>query len=342
MPHYVGLDASKATTNICIVNEAGERVREGVVETEPRAIIGFLRGEGRRYRRVGVESISFTPWIYEHLAKAGLPVVCIESRQARSVMKEMRLNKNDRNDARGIAEIMRAGIYKAVHIKTRASQEIKLVLTSRLHIVRAKRSIENQIRGFLVQFGLKLEAGRRRTFEARAGALLKGQGIVAEVVRRSLAVRQMLVGELRALDATVVRLAEQDPVCQRLMTAPGIGPLTALVYRSAVDLPERFTNSRTVGVHFGLTKASKKSGRVDPNGRISRIGDKTVRSALVMSAQGILRSSARPTQLRDWGLQVRAARGGGKAVVAVARRLAVILHRMWVSETDFHDLAISA
>jgi len=337
MPFFVGLDMSKATTSICVENERGERVSEGTVPTDPSSIISFLRGEGRRYRRVGVESTSFTPWIFERLAKAGLPIICIESRHARSILKDRRVNKTDRNDARGIAEIMRAGIYKTVHIKTKTSQEGKLVLTSRAHMVRAKRNIDNLIRGFLLQFGLKLEAGRRMTFEARARALLKGDAVVARIVRNLLNVRASIIAEFKSLDAMVIRLATGDPICRRLMTAPGVGPFVALTFRCGVDVPERFTSSRTVGVHFGLTKPSRQSGKSDPDGRISRLGDRTVRSALYMAAQGTLRASARPTALRSWGLSVRASRGGGRAVVAVARRLAVILHRMWISGTDFYE-----
>jgi transposase len=340
MPFYVGLDASKATTSICVIDELGDRIEELVVETTPRAVVAALRGHGRRYRRVGLESMSMASWLYEGLAKAGLPVICIEARHARGVMKA-RVNKTDRNDAQGIAEMMRTGGYKAVHVKTTASQEAKLVLTARRHLVRSRRNLDNLVRGFLLQFGLKLEPGQLRTFEIRAQKLVQRPSALRDVVRRLLSVRRAIQAEVAALEDVVTQLVDADPVCRRLMTAPGVGPIVALAYRAAIDLPGRFPRSRTVAVHLGLTHGSIRSGTIKLGGRISRRGDESARSALYLAAQSVLRTRTRATRLGEWGVKVKNTRGGGKAVVAVARRLAVILHRMWTDGTDFREQAAS-
>jgi transposase len=334
MPHYVGLDAAKATTSICIVNEVGERVREGVVETEPRAIIAFLRGERRRYGRIGIEAMSFTPRLYEAIAKAGLPIICIENRHAHGVLKA-RLNKTDRNDARGIAEIMRVGIYKAVHIKTLASQEAKVLLTARKSLVHKRKDLDNVVGATLLQAGRKVGRGSADTFVRRVRAVIGGQGAIREAVELLLEVRVMLLSKIAELEAKIDALADSDAVCRRLMTAPGVGRLTALTYRCAIDVAERFSHSRDVGPHLGMTPRLKDSGTVVRHGRISRCGDSGARSALWVSARSILRSRTRPSALRSWGKEVEAHRGYWRALVAVARKLAVILHRMWVTETDF-------
>jgi transposase len=340
MPHFVGLDASKATTSICILDERGQKVREGVVETEPRAIIGYLRGEGRRYKRIGIESMSFTPWLFEAMAKAGLPIICIEARHAHNVLKG-RLNKTDRNDAQGIAELMRTGVYKAVHIKTRQSQEAKLLLASR-RLLRIKvRDIDNLVRGALLQFGLKIRPGQVYSFDQRAEGLMPAAGVLRDVIDALLTSRRAMEAQIERLQDMIERAVAADPVCQRLMTAPGVGALTAFTYRAAIDVPERFARSRDVGVHLGLTPAAFKSGTIDRAKRISKCGDQAARSALFLAAQSVLRTRTRSSDLKTWGLKVAATRGGLKARVAVARRLAVILHRMWRDGTDFRHGAAS-
>ncbi|HEX3918835.1 MAG TPA: IS110 family transposase [Caulobacteraceae bacterium] len=334
MPHYVGLDAGKQSTSICIVDEKGAIVKEGSVPTEPRTIIGFLRGDGRRYARVGIEAMSMAAWLFEGLAKSGLPVICIEAQHAHNVLKS-RLNKTDRNDARGIAEIMRAGLYKAVHIKTLSSQRSRLLLTVRRHLARKQRDIENLVRGALLQFGLKHQAGRPTTFHKRAEQLAAKSSETRELVAALLRVRAVVVAEVKSMDRTIAELAAADPVCVRLQTAPGVGPLTALTYRVAIDVPERFARSRDVGVHLGLTPRTYKSGAVDKKGRISKCGDKSARTALFLAAKIALGKRTRTSSLKTFGMKVAAARGYLRGVVATARRLAVVLHKMWVTGTDF-------
>jgi len=326
MTHFVGLDASKGTTSICIMDRDGQIVREGTVETNPAAIVGYLRGERRRYRRIGLEAIGFASWLYQGLAKAGLPVICIEARHAHGVLKA-RLNKTDRNDAKGIAELMRVGIYRAVHIKTRESQEAKLLLTTRRMLKRKQRDIDNLVRSTLLQYGQKLAAGSLRSFGQRAASLAAVDPLLKELVETLLEVRNVLAAKALAIEARIEDVVREDPVCQRFLTVPGVGALTALAFRSAIDVPQRFDKSRNVGVHLGLTPRAFRSGTIYRQGHISKCGDQDARSALYNAAVTILREQGKASELKAWARV---------AAVAVARRLAVVLHRMWLDGTDFN------
>lgn len=341
MPHFAGLDIGKRSTSICVLDKSGVVVCEGEVATEPAAIIAFLRGKHRRYARVGFETVSVGPWLYERLAKAGLPAICIDARHAHGILKA-KLNKTDHNDARGIAEIMRGGLYKAVHIKTVSSQRVRQSLVVRAFLRRKAQDAENLVRATLLQFGLKLAPGRRTTFEKNALAVVGRDEMARSLVAPLLAIRAAMYEQIRSLDKSFERLADADPACRRFMTVPGVAALTALAFRASVDVPERFTRSRLVGVHLGMTPRLYESGETRRRGGISRCGDRSVRSYLYLSARSILRKRTRATALQTWGNQVASRRGYRKAVIAVARKLASVLHRMWVTETDFLPLGAVA
>jgi transposase len=336
MPCYVGLDASKRTTDICVIDETGAILKEGVVESDPKAIVGFLRGEGRRYARVGMESWSLASWLYAGLARAGLPIICIEARHSSALLKAARQNKTDRNDARGISEIMRAGVYKTVHIKSPESQNARALLTVRKFLSVRRRDVENLVRGMLLSFGLKLfSGGSTPTYEGRVGKLVGANATLASCIAPLITLRRAILREEDALNRHVHLAAAADPVCRRLMTAPGVGPIVALTYRTAVDEPLRFRRSRDVAAHLGLIPRTNQSGQRDARGHITKRGDAQARSALVLAARHQLLRKGKPSWLRDWTQQIAARRGRMKSLVATARRLAVILHKMWVTETDF-------
>ena len=334
MSHYVGLDAAKATTHICILDRNGAVVARDQVETSPKAIIASLRGQGRRYARVGMESWGMANWIYEGLARAGLPIICINAVHAHAYLKAQR-NKTDRNDAAGIARLMFTGSYRVVHIKSRASQEIRAALTARQALSERLIGLQNTIRGILAGFGHKLPTGRKTSFVAHVEAATRGDSYLKSLVATLLAVRSSLCEQLQVLERRLAAMAADDPVCRRLMTAPGVGPIVSLEFRSAIDEPGRFPNSRLVGVHLGLTPRTHQSGPLSSSGGISRWGPTTVRRALYLAARSLCGVRSRPCWLTDWGNALAIRKGYKKAMVAVARKLAVILHRMWVSETDF-------
>jgi transposase len=340
MPLFVGLDASKHKTSICILDADGGTVAEGEVATEPKDIIAFLRGRRERYRRIGIEAMSLASWLYEALAKAGLPIICIDARHAHGVLKA-RLNKTDRNDARGIAEIMRVGIYKAVHIKSAESQQARLLLIARRMLRTKSRDLENLICGALLQSGMKVSPSAK-AFDVKVRELVRKKDFLRSVISPLLDARADLIRRAKLMENCIRALAKEDPVCRRLMTVPGVASIVALTYRTSIDIPGRFADSRNVGVHLGLTVRVRRSGLMERRGNISKIGDATTRSALFSAARVILFSVKRQSRLRDWGLEVKSRRGAGKAMIAVARRLAVILHRMWTTDTDFHDGAVPA
>lgn len=334
MACYAGLDASKSTTKICVLDAMGTVLKEGVVESDPKAIVGFLRGAGWRYRRVGMESWSLAPWLYAGLARAGLPIICIEARHSSALLKAKRSNKTDKNDARGIAEIMRAGVYKSVHIKSVESQHIRSLLTVRKFLRTRATDTEIAIGSTLLVYGYKLRLAGRATLEQRVRKLVGANAFLASLIEPLLAVRKRTLEEVGAFERRLKTIAADDPVCRRLMTAPGVGPLVALAYRSAIDEPRRF-RSRDVAAHLGLTPKVNQSGMRDATGHISKRGDAAARTALFLAAREQLKKTGRSSWLKEWANAVAARRGAMKALVAVARRLAVILHRMWVTETDF-------
>jgi transposase len=334
MPCFAGLDVSKRSTQICIIDADGTTLREGAVETTPKDIIGFLRGERRRYVRIGLETGEMASWLYEGLSKAGLPAVCVDAKHASASLKTQR-NKTDRADAKGLAAIMRTGDYKSVHIKSAANRIIRAMLSSRELLVAKGRDTENAIRSVLHGLGLRIAKAPRTTFSKRAGAMVAGDAVARSIVEPLLRVQAAIAVERDAIKQALESIAKADPICTRLMTAPQVGPITALTFRCAVDEPLRFKRSRSVGAHFGMTPRTRQSGETSSRGRISRWGDGSVRRMLYLAASGLFRKKARPCWLIDWAMAVAARRGKGRAIIATARRLAVILHQMWVCETDF-------
>ncbi len=334
MSCYVGLDASKRHTSICVVDKTGRMLKEGLVETTPAAIANFLRGDRLRYSRVGLETWTLAPWLYEGLARRGLPVICINATHAHNVLKTQP-NKTDKADARGIAELMRIGSYRTVHVKTVESQRIQIVLTAR-RLLKAKQvAIQNAIGGLLLGLGLKLERGRKTTFEERVRKLARKDATANCVLEPLLEVRALITAKIEEIDVSIRETAESDPVCQVLMTAPGIGALGALAFKSAIDVPSRFPNSRSIGPHLGLVPRTHQSGETERRGRISRRGDSEVRRMLYLAALTVLRRDMKTSWLKRWGEQIVARRGSKQAAVAVARRLSIVLHRMWVTQTPF-------
>jgi len=334
MECFVGLDVSVKTTSVCVMDAVGTIIREGKAESSPEAIAAFLSGCSDRYARVGLEAGPLCQWLYAGLAKAGFPVICIETRHAQAVLSA-RPNKTDRNDARGIAQMMRVGLYRPVHVKTLASQKIRALLSGRRFLQAKLLDVENSIRGLLRNFGLKVGMVTRARYEARILELIEDVPSLQAIIEPMLAVRRVVRDQYVGLHKKMLALARADDDCLLLMSAPGVGPLVALTYRAAVDEPARFQRSRSVGAHFGLAPRTHQSGEIDRRGRITKNGDETLRSALFEAALVLLRPQAKPSALKAWGLRVAKRRGMAKAMIAVARRLSVILHRMWVDRVPF-------
>ena len=334
MEHSAGLDVSVKETSVCIVDETGKIVREVKVASEPEELLAVLTNPAYRFKRIGLEAGPLSQWLFSALSEAGLPAICVETRHMRAALKAQ-INKTDRNDARGIAQMMRAGLYRPVHVKTLRSQKLRMLLTHRKLLQSKAIAVENDLRGTLRNFGLKVGLVGAAKFEARIKELIANLPDIVVLVEPLLIVRRVLREQIAILHRRLLSIVRDDEVCRRLMTVPGVGPVVALTYRATVDVPARFRKSKSVGAVFGLTCSKYQSGEIDRSGRISRCGDEMMRAMLYEAAHIMLVRSTKWSWLKAWAMQVARHRGLKKAIVALARRLAVIMHRIWVDGTEF-------
>ncbi|KQZ99880.1 transposase [Mesorhizobium sp. Root157] len=324
MKQYAGIDVSLEYSSVCVVDADGRVVREGKVPSEPGALIAWFSDCGVALERIGLEAGPLSQWL--HAGMMGLTVELIETRHVRAAFKTMPV-KTDKKDARGIAQLMRLGWFRAVQCKSLPAQEMRA--QGKLH------DIEMSIRGILRGFGLKVGPTTRRAYAARISELVEGHPTLEAIAASLLKVRDALAGEFAGFERKLRVMARQDDNARRLMTMPGVGVLVALTFVSAVDVPERFRSSRAVGPHFGLTPKKYQSGETDYSGRISKVGDAGVRTALYEAANVILTRPVKGSDLKSWALAVAKRAGPRKARVALARKLAVVLHHMLRNGTDF-------
>ena len=334
MDHFAGLDVSVKETSICIVDDTGKIVGEAKVASEPDALLQVLKNSAYHFKRIGLEAGPLSQWLFSALAEAGLSAICVETRHMRAVLKAQ-INKTDRNDARGIAQMMRAGLYRPVHVKTLRSQKLRMLLTHRKLLQSKAIAVENDLRGTLRNFGLRVGMVGKVKFEARIKELIENLPDLAVLVEPLLVVRRVLREQLGILHRRLLVIVQDDEVCRRLMTVPGVGPVVALTYRVTVDVPARFRNSKAVGAVLGLTPSKYQSGEINRTGAISKCGDEMMRVMLYEAAQSMLVRSTKWSWLKAWAMQIARRRGMKKAIVALARRLAVIMHRIWIDGAEF-------
>ena len=342
MTYYAGLDVSLRSTHICVIDDDGERFAEGKTDSEVADIVAFLDELDVDLSEAGLEAGTLTQYLTYGLQFAGYEVVCMEARQVKAALSAMR-NKTDKNDARGIAQLLRSGWYSRVHIKSIDSYHVRALLASRKAVLAKCIDLEQEIRGLFKVFGIKLPARLGHgSFDPKVRPLIEADQGLSQSLLPMLDARLVLYRTFLKLEYRVRNVARQDPICQRLMTAPGVGPITALTYKAGVDDPTRFRRSRTVAAHFGLTPRRFQSGEIDFDGHISRAGDANVRSTLYVAANAMMTRSSRWSPLKAWGMKLAKTRGHKRAVIAVARKLAVILHRMWIDDTQFRWSAEAA
>jgi transposase len=272
MDHFAGLDVSVKETSVCIVDDTGKIVREVKVASEPEALLAVLKNPAYHFKRIGLEAGPLSQWLFSALAEAELPVVCVETRQMRAVLKAQ-INKTDRNDARGIAQMMRVGLYRPVHVKTLRSQKLRMLLTHRKLLQSKAIAIDNDLRGTLRNFGLKVGMVGTVKFEARIRELVENLPDLDLLAEPLLVVRRVLREQIGILHRRLLATVRDDDVCRRLMTVPGVGPVVALTYRATVDVPARFRNSKSVGAAFGLTPSRHQSGESDRDITVRRRDD---------------------------------------------------------------------
>ncbi len=334
MEHYVGIDVSLEHSSVCVVDGTGKIVVEAKVVSEPEALIAWLRRRPFTLARIGLEAGPLSPWLFAGLRDAGFAAELLETRHVRDAFKAMPV-KTDQKDARGIAQLMRLGWFKPVHCKSVSAQETRALLTAR-KILQAKRhDVEMSLRGVLRGFGLKVGPTTPRTFEARVRELVDGHPTLVTVAEALLAARTELLRRFEELERRLVDVGRADVRVRRLTTVPGVGNLVALTFVAAIDDPSRFRSSRQVGAYLGLTPKRYQSGETDVSGRISKIGDHGVRTMLYEAANVMLTRPVKGSALKDWALAVAKRAGPRKAKVALARKLAVVLHAMLVKVTNF-------
>jgi transposase len=334
MQHYAGIDVSLEQSSICIVDETGRIAREAKVASEPDALVGFLRALKLPLTRIGLEAGPLSQWIHAGLVEAGFEAVLLETRHVKAALSAMTV-KTDRKDARGIAQLLRMGWFRPVHAKSPPAQEVRALLVARKLLQSKQTDVELSIRGILRGFGLKVGLVSKGQFEARVRQLIAGHAMLEQVIEPMLRARGALRTEHAKLHRQMLAIVRGDAVCRRLMTVPGVGALVAITFKSAIDDPARFTSSKAVGAHFGLTPRKYQSGETDVTGSISKVGDALVRTALFEAAHIMLTRTSRFSSLKRWAVEVARRRGMKRAKVALARKLGTVLHRMWMDGTEF-------
>ena len=334
MEHYAGIDVSLELSSVCVVDAKGKIIKEAKVISDPGALVAFLRELGVSIERIGLEAGPLSQWLHAGLTKAGVETVLLETRHVKAALSAMTV-KTDRKDARGIAQLIRMGWFRPVHCKSPGSQEIRALLVARKLLLGKLLDVEFSIRGILRGFGLKMGLVTRRGFEARVRELSAGQAMLEQVCAAMLAARAGLQADYTKLHKALLTIVRNDQVCRRLMTAPGVGPVVAITFKTAVDDPTRIAKSKAVGALFGLTPKKYQSGETDVTGGITRVGDAMVRTALYEAANILLSRVTRFSALKRWGMDVLKRRGTKRAKVALARKIGVVLHRMWIDGTNF-------
>lgn len=307
----------------------------GACATDPEVIAGTLKTRAAGLERVVLETGPLSAFLYHGLVERGVPVICVCARHAKGVLSA-RVNKSDPHDAEGLAQMARTGWFKAVRIKAEATHMDRARLKIREQLIVSRRAMAGQLRGLLKLFGLRLgqatTPGRRRE---RLAALFTLRPELEPILAPLIESIEALEAQIGRSSRDLAARAGADPVTARLMTTPGVGPITALVFKTSIEDPGRFDRGEDAGAFAGLAPRRNQSGVRDHMGAISKAGDPMLRSALYEAANVLLVRVKRPCALQAWGKRLAQTKGGKRARVAVARKLAILLHQLWRSETDF-------
>jgi transposase len=340
MDYYVGIDVSLRSCALCIVDAKGTVLLEHELPCEVSDIAECLARFPHPIEWVGFEAGTMSQHLFHGLKAEGFDVVCMEARQVNAALSAMR-NKTDRTDARGIAQVLRTGWFSPVHMKSREAHGVRALLSTRKALLKKTMDLANEVRGLLKIFGIRLPMTvKHGSFDGVVRPLIEMDDVLAHALVPLLDARVVLYQHYLELDRRVKRAASHDEVCMRMMTVPGVGPIASLTFKAAVDDPTRFKRSRTVGAHFGLTPRRYQSGEHDNPGRISKAGDRDVRATLYAAANALLMRTMAGSQIKSWGMRLVRTKGRRRAVVAVARKLAVLLHRMWADGTEFRPAQV--
>lgn len=285
MKHYVGLDVSLKETFVSIINDSGVLVCEASIPSDVISLTDYLVKTKLEFESLGIESGRLSIHLCKGLRSSGFPAICVDARHMAAALSA-RLNKNDRNDARGIAQMMRAGLYREVLVKSDDACKVKILLGSRRHLVESRKSALNSVRGLLTIYGIKIgmPSSHSQFTTAVREAIVHLDDTVQLSFDAMLKAAEGIGNSLTSLEKRLSMLCKEDEDCRRLMTIPGVGIVTAMTYKAAIDNPKRFKKSQTVGAYFGLTPKQYASGEVDRRGFISKVGPKEGRSMLYEAA----------------------------------------------------------
>ncbi|MGR8953527.1 MAG: IS110 family transposase [Gammaproteobacteria bacterium] len=330
--NYCGIDLASKASAFCVMDGTGVIMREEEIPTDAdgfRTRLGSVEG-----MKCVVEASPLAEWAAQTLEALGHEAVIIDARRAKAVVCTKK--KTDRVNARDLANMARTGWYTAVHRKSETARELRSWLTARAGLVETANALNARIRGLLRAHGIKLGKVAEREFEMKVQAAAEARvPALGGALTPLLALWRQSIDAAEVLRKEITARTQQDTVCRRLMSVPGVGPLTAAAYLATIDDPERFQRSDQVGAYLGLVPSVYQSGDIDYRGRITKEGDGLLRWLLVEAAHSLLSHTRRDFALKRWGKRLEAQKGTGKARVAVARKLAVILHRLWITGETF-------
>jgi transposase len=335
MDDYIGLDVSLKETTVSIRRD-GKRVWRGKCPSDPQLLAALIRKHAPAAKRVVFETGPLSVWFFHALAAEGLPAICIDARHAKAAL-DMAANKTDANDADGLAHLAEVGFYKEVRVKSFDSMLTRTLVAARTRLVRIGTELSNQIRGLMKTFGLVVPAVIGGKFQHHVHALLADNTDLGQIIRPLLEAWHAVRLRAAELGRKLLADARRSAACQLLMSIPGVGVVTATAFVSAIEEPANFKHSRSVGAFVGLTTRRYQSGEIDYDGHISRRGDSHLRGLLYEAATVLLTRSRSECDLRTWGLQLRERLGFKRAAVAVARKLAVIMHSMLITGEPFRE-----
>jgi transposase len=344
MKYYAGLDISNKETSICIVDQNNDIVKEGKVLSDPASINRYLKKSSLQFEAIGLEAGALSHWLATGLQKFGWNVICIDSRFMAAILS-VNINKTDRNDARSIANAIRSNNYKKVHVKSLESVKTNSLLTVRRTLVEQKKKISGVIRGILKTFGIKLPVGKKHIRETVQTAIAFDEfspdteklslNVDWDVIETLIVSVEKMEEQLKILENKLEILAKHDEVVQRFLTHPGVGIVTAVTYKAEIDDPNRFRKSRSVGAYLGMTPRQFSSGETVRQGRVSKNGSRELRSLLHEAGLVMITRTKKKSKLKSWGIKKQRKMKTQKAAMAVGRRIAVNLHRMWIENRDF-------
>lgn len=338
MAYYVGLDVSVKETSVCVKDDKGGVVARTDISTDPDLITNFISNHTPNVERVVHESGILAIWLTRELEKRGVPIICIDARLAHKALSG-RINKSDQGDAEGLAQLARTGWFTQVHIRSEASERVRVLIGARERLIRMRKDLEGHVRGVLKVFGVcmkPVEKGKlRKNFRDQLVAAADMDPAIEMMSETFIPLHKTLCIARDALDEEVRILARESDLVRRLMTVPGVGPIVALAYIATLDDEKRFRKSIDVGAFLGLTPKRHQSGEMDWSGKISKCGDCDMRRLLYAAASTLISCTRKPSRLKEWATKLAERKGHKKAAVAVSRKIAVILHCLWRNETVF-------